>query len=111
MTWIWVALGAGIGAVCRYELTVLGKIISPKLPFSTFFINIAGSLLAGFLTGCQVQGSWSLFLLTGLCGGFTTFSTFSVDTFVLIRNRQYLAAGLYWCGTVVLGMVAVGAGC
>lgn len=107
MEMIWVAMGAGAGAVCRYEITVLGKRVSPAIPFSTLIINILGSLLAGFLTGMQAEGSLALFLLTGVCGGFTTFSTFSTDTFVLVRNHRYLVAGLYWCGTVLLGVGAV----
>lgn len=104
---MWVALGAGFGAVCRYEFTVFGKRVSPVLPYATLLINVLGALLAGFLTGMQVQRGLALLLLTGVCGGFTTFSTFSTDTFVLIRNKRYLVAGLYWCGTVIMGIAAV----
>ncbi|WP_395391832.1 fluoride efflux transporter FluC [Fructilactobacillus sanfranciscensis] len=106
-TMIWVGLGAGSGATCRYGITVLGKLVSPTIPYATILINVIGSLLAGYLTGSQLPGTWALFLLTGVCGGFTTFSTFSVDTFVLVRNHRYLLAGWYWLGTVALGVLAV----
>lgn len=109
-TMIWVGLGAGLGAACRYGITVLGKLVPPTVPYATILINVVGSFLAGWLTGSQLPGTWTLFLLTGVCGGFTTFSTFSVDTFVLVRNHLYLLASWYWCGTVILGVLAVVSG-
>ena len=67
-TMIWVGLGAGLGAACRYGITVLGKLVSPTIPYATILINVIGSLLAGYLTGSQLPGTWALFLLTGVYG-------------------------------------------
>ncbi|EHO52478.1 fluoride efflux transporter FluC [Lentilactobacillus kisonensis] len=105
-----VALGAGIGAILRYELTVLGKRVSRIIPYSTAIINSIGSLIAGILTGMLITSRLSAFLLTGLCGGLTTFSTFTTDTFVLLRNKRFLIAAVYWIGTVMVGIGAAAIG-
>lgn len=102
-----VALGAGVGAVMRYLMTMIGKHYWPKLPFATMIINVIGSFVAGFLAGAQVNGNWSLFWLTGVCGGFTTFSTFTTDTFVLLRNKRWRLAITYYLGTIGLGLSAI----
>mgnify|MGYP002477080904 CR=1 FL=1 len=90
----------------RYELTVLGKQFSRIVPYSTAIINSVGSLVAGILTGILIASGLRAFLLTGLCGGLTTFSTFTTDTFVLLRNKQFLIAIAYWLGMVIVGMGA-----
>ncbi|MFD1125127.1 fluoride efflux transporter FluC [Lentilactobacillus raoultii] len=106
MVIIWVALGAGFGAVLRYLITLVGKRYWPQLPFATLVINVIGATLAGFLVGIQVPTADELFLLTGMCGGFTTFSTFTTDTFVLLRNRRWTIAATYYFGTIMLGFLA-----
>ncbi len=105
-----VAFGAGIGAVMRYAITLLGKKYWPTLPFATMVINFFGALAAGIIAGSHIGGPWALFLLTGICGGFTTFSTFTADTFVLLRNQRWGIASLYYFGTILVGLVAVYAG-
>ena len=107
MVIVWVALGAGIGAIVRYLITIIGKHYWPKLPLATLIINVVGAVIAGFLGGVQISGTGSLFLLTGICGGVTTFSTFTTDTFVLLRNRRWLTACAYYFGTIGLGFLAV----
>ncbi|WP_334047763.1 CrcB family protein [Lacticaseibacillus paracasei] len=104
---ILIGIGAGLGAVCRYGITVLGKMFWPGKPMATLLINVLGSLLAGLLVGLPTLSAFRLFLLPGLCGGFTTFSTFTADAFILIKNRQWSMAIFYYVGTVVVGMVAV----
>ncbi|MCI1985373.1 MAG: CrcB family protein [Lactobacillus sp.] len=105
-----VALGAGVGACLRYGLTQLGKQIRPDWPLATLVINTLGAFLAGWLTAITVSGPAAGWWLTGICGGFTTFSTFMVDAVILIRNRRWLALGGYYLGTIVLGVAALGGG-
>ena len=104
---ILIGIGAGLVAVCRYGITVLGKMLWPGKPLATLLINVLGSLLAGLLVGLPTLSAFRLFLLPGFCGGFTTFSTFMADVFILIKNRQWSMAIFYYVGTVVAGMVAV----
>lgn len=104
-----VALGGGVGAVCRYGLTLLP--INGKFPCSTLLANLAGALIIGFLAGCAAQISkfppeLNLLLKTGFCGGFTTFSTFSLDTVSLLQQHRYLAG----CGYAALSLAGCLAG-
>ena len=107
MVIILVAMGAGIGAVLRYLITLAGKRYWPELPLATLIVNALGALIAGFLGGIQLGGLGAALLLTGLCGGFTTFSTFTVDTFVLVRNKRWSVALEYYFGSILLGCLAV----
>lgn len=107
---ILVGIGAGVGAVCRYLLTVLGRRLWPGKPVATMMINVLGAFLAGFLAGLPAFSAFRVLLLTGFCGGFTTFSTFMADAFILIRNRQWRVFVGYYLGSVLLGVVAMVAG-
>jgi len=105
---ILVALGGGLGSSLRY---LIGKYIPYTIfPFSTWIINIIGSLCIGFLFAYTLKNPdyklLSLFLMTGVCGGFTTFSTFSLETFKLMQNQQYMLAFAYICSSVLLGLGA-----
>ena len=93
-----VALGGGVGAVCRYGLSLLP--ISTKFPWGTLLANLAGALIIGFLAGWAARASHfppelNLLLKTRFCGGFTTFSTFSLETVTLLQQHRYLAGGGY----------------
>lgn len=110
-----VALGGGVGAVCRYALSLIP--MGSKFPFPTLIANLAGAILIGFLAGCagRLPGfspQWNLLLKTGFCGGFTTFSTFSLETVTLLENHRYLTAGSYAALSLglCLGGVALGQG-
>ena len=91
-----VALGGGAGAVCRYALTLLP--ISGRFPFATLIANALGALIIGFLAGCAIRmdsfpANLNLLLKTGFCGGFTTFSTFSLETVTLWQQHRFWTAG------------------
>ena len=104
---ILVGIGAGVGAVCRYLLTVLGRMLWPGKPVATMMINVLGAFLAGFLAGLPAFSAFRVLLLTGFCGGFTTFMA---DAFILIRNRQWRVFVGYYLGIVLLGVLAMVAG-
>ncbi len=113
-----VFLGAGIGGVIRYAIGV-GAIrwFSFDFPWATMAINILGSFLMGviaawFVLRPGVGGTQDLrvFLTTGVLGGFTTFSTFSLDTIYLWERGAPLAAVIYAAGSLILGLVGLAAG-
>ena len=109
-----VALGGGIGAMFRY---LLGKI---NLPFETTFpiLTLCINLIGAFIIGLVVSGAMKytvsenavLFLKTGLCGGFTTFSTFALETAGLIKDGHIMAAFLYVILSVLAGTSVIVAG-
>ncbi|MDD7222378.1 MAG: fluoride efflux transporter CrcB [Eubacteriales bacterium] len=104
-----VALGGGAGAVCRYALTLLP--ISGRFPFATLIANALGALIIGFLAGCAIQldsfpANLNLLLKTGFCGGFTTFSTFSLETVTLWQQHRFWTAG----GNAMLSLAVCFAG-
>ena len=113
-----VFLGAGLGGVLRHlvNLTAL-RWFGPSLPWSTLAINVAGSLLMGLLAGWLAEkagADWAhdarLLLMTGLLGGFTTFSAFSLDAWLLWERGAALHAGAYVLACVVLSIAALRAG-
>lgn len=116
MNFAYVALGGAIGASLRYGLgRAAFKAFGPGFPWGTFISNISGGLAMGFLTGWlafRVSGGehLRLFLAVGVLGGFTTFSSFSLEAFRMIETKSYSAAGLYIFGSVILAIAAVFAG-
>lgn len=110
-----VAFGGAVGAVARYSLNLLfAKTLSP-FPFATFFINITGSLLIGFLATLFMQKlsadeNLRLFLTVGFLGAYTTFSTLELETFSLMREKQLAMAILYVSFSFALGLTGVAAG-
>ncbi len=97
-----VAVGAGVGGVLRYVIAgAVQQASGPGFPSGTLAVNIAGGLLLGVIVGlAEGRVGWlsptvKLLLAVGLCGGFTTFSTFALDTVALVIDRAYLRAGLY----------------
>jgi fluoride exporter len=111
--YILVATGGAVGAVLRFGCTQLGG-TKNGFPFTTLFINIGGSLLIGLLFGLQQQGrlteKYWLLLAAGLCGGFTTFSAFSLENMVLLQQQKWGLFILYTTSSVAICLVAVYAG-
>jgi CrcB protein len=116
-TWLFVALGGAIGSVARYGISLAALPISRTLPWGTIIINVAGSLVIGFFGTLTLAGgkypvseNVRLFVMVGLCGGFTTFSAFSLQTLDLIRDGAVLraAANIILSVTLCVGAVAVG---
>lgn len=112
-----ILLGGGIGSVARYAVTVLvTQRIGPGFPWATFAINVVGSIIIGVvfeLSQTRVLGLSTLtrvFLMTGVLGGFTTFSTYSLDIVTLASERAIALALLYAGGSVVAGFVGAYAG-
>jgi fluoride exporter len=108
-----VGLGGGIGAMLRYFFSSIIK--HNTFPYNTLLINIAGSLLIGIVFGLTersnaISEQLKLFLATGICGGFTTFSAFSVENMQLIRDGNYVTGAVYIFASVALCILAVFAG-
>ena len=112
----WVALGGALGSLGRWGLTGFVQAQSHAgFPWGTFAVNAIGSLLIGTLGTLAVErmalaGDARLFLITGVLGGFTTFSAFSFETLALLRAGQWAAGAGYALGSVVFGVIAAFAG-
>jgi len=108
-------IGAGgfIGSVARFFLSGLNlRIEFFAIPVGTLLVNVTGCLVIGLLTGIAdktalLDSSWRMFLMVGLCGGFTTFSTFAGENLMLLHNGQFGPLLAYTALSVILGFAAV----
>jgi fluoride exporter len=107
-----VAAGSGIGGIMRYGMQVFFYKTYPSVfPLGTFSVNLIGCFLIGVFVALAEKGNilspeTKLFLVTGICGGFTTFSSFSNENITLIKSGEWLYFFLYMAGSVVLGLLA-----
>lgn len=112
MLW-YIAAGSAVGGVCRYLVGgVAQRLLDTTFPIGTLIINVTGSLLLGLIVrygvGTQTLTPETRALLTvGLCGGYTTFSSFSYETAVLLEDGEWMRAALYVGGSVLLSLVGM----
>jgi fluoride exporter len=104
-----VGLGGALGTMLRYATYLL--INSKNFPFATLAINITGSFIIGLVLAFSLKDeafltNWKLFLATGICGGFTTFSAFSAENVVLLQNEKFFLAFIYITASIVAGIAA-----
>lgn len=108
-----IGIGGGIGSMLRYASTLLfSKLWSSTFPFATLIVNILGCLLIGFLIGfldrqLTFSADLKFLLITGFCGGFTTFSAFASENLTLIQNGNLLYALIYTSLSVLVGILFV----
>lgn len=114
---VWVALGGALGTLARNAIALWAEPISHALPWGTMAINVIGSLVIGFF-GTLTLGngrfpapeSMRLFVMVGICGGFTTFSSFSLQTFDLLLKAQPMLAVAHVAISIAVGMGAIAIG-
>jgi CrcB protein len=117
LAYLWIAIGGALGSMARY---FIGGVVSDNFgqtfPWGTLLVNVSGSLIIGFLGAvtapegkmtAQSRVFATQLLITGVCGGYTTFSSFSLQTLNLLRDREWLYAGGNIVLSVVLCMIAV----
>ena len=116
MGYLVVFVGAGLGGVLRHFLNIwIARLAGTHFPMHTFVINITGSIVMGIITALFAlkggsTGHLRLFLATGILGGYTTFSTFSLDAILLWQRHDHLLAAYYIGGSVVLSLLGLVAG-
>lgn len=116
MMYLWVILGGACGAAARFAVMgAVTRLMGHGFPYGTMTVNILGSLLMGvfivsFAKMLGVSQEFKAFATVGLLGGFTTFSTFSLDAVTLIERHDYGAAAIYMASSVFLSVAALLAG-
>ena len=104
-----VGLGGSIGSMLRYAFSLI--VNSKVFPYATLSVNIIGSFIIGLVFAMSVKeagllNNWRLFLATGICGGFTTFSAFSLESMGLLQNGRIGMALIYIIISIIAGIVA-----
>ncbi|MEM0541858.1 fluoride efflux transporter CrcB [Flavobacterium sp. j3] len=112
-TILFIAIGGAIGSVLRFLTTVLvSKFYSNHFPLATFMVNVIGCFLIGILMGFLTKNALDnsnlkYFLVTGFCGGFTTFSAFGIENVTLLQNNNTILAFAYMAVSILLSLFAV----
>jgi CrcB protein len=115
ITYLWIALGGAIGSMARYAgSSLVAGWFGQTFPWGTLLVNISGCFVIGFFSGLTgpdgrvlVPGDVRQFVMVGICGGYTTFSSFSLQTLTLAQDGEFVLAGLNILGSVALCLLAV----
>jgi CrcB protein len=113
MNYLIIGAGGFVGAIARYILAVwIGQRWGRSFPLGTFVINVTGSFLIGLLMTLMAElftenPQWRLLLIVGFLGAYTTFSTFEYETGALLKDGEWLYAGLNVIGSVIVGFIAL----
>jgi CrcB protein len=116
MNYVLVFIGGGLGSTLRHTINIVcARALGTAFPYHTFIINITGSIVMGLIAGYlafkgEASQPWRLFLMTGILGGYTTFSAFSLDAALLYERGAIGLAALYVVGSVVLSIAGLFAG-
>lgn len=117
MSYLWVTIGSALGGLLRYAISRWTMTVSASFPFGTILINVLGSFVIGYFGTLTLQSgkypasdNTRLFVMVGICGGFTTFSSFSLQTFDLLRTGAWGRALANAVFSVILCVGAVAAG-
>ncbi|WP_109298898.1 fluoride efflux transporter CrcB [Aquimarina sp. AU474] len=107
-----VFIGGGTGSVARYFISKYLNSSTTGIPYGTFTANVIGSLLIGFILGLALKNNTLsqntvLFLATGFCGGFTTFSTFAYENHILLKSGDFITFLIYTIGSFIIGFLFV----
>lgn len=108
-----VGVGGFIGSIARFLFSKLNSsVYFFSIPIGTLLVNVTGSFIIGFLTGIAAKSEvlsfeWRLFLMVGICGGFTTFSSFTNENLALLQSGQFFSVIVYTCLSIILGFLAV----
>ena len=115
MNYVWVFLGGGLGSMARFAASgIVARMVGETFPWGTLSVNVLGSLIIGFVaTATGIDGRLMIspaareFMMLGFLGGFTTFSSFSLQTLSLARNGEWLQAAANVVASVIICLVAV----
>jgi CrcB protein len=118
MNYLWVAIGSALGGIARYWCSgIAARLIGEWFPWGTLIVNVVGSFVIGLFAALSaaegpflIKPELRIFVMVGICGGYTTFSSFSLQTFALIREGQWLWAGANCMLSVLLCILAVWSG-
>lgn len=110
-SWLWIFVGGGAGCLCRHAVGTYFAEAGTSFPWGTLIANLLACIILGAVIGYEVKMDISptakLLLATGFCGGFSTFSTYSLETLKMLQSGEWLAASTYIVGSIVLGLLAV----
>ncbi len=118
MGYLWVFIGSALGGMARYWCSgMAARLLGPTFPWGTLIVNVAGSMLIGALATIPASKGWllaqpdaRLFTMVGICGGYTTISSFSLQTLNLALEGEWVRASLNVVGSVALCLLATGIG-